>query len=103
MKCVFSVLKDKFYSVSIENNRAYIECDNNVQSLNVSFRDCFNTLISLFSLKEDWVSEKCVNPVFKIEFINDDIKEEYAFKNEVPDNFNFFNAYINRLVGESIW
>ena len=53
MKCVFSVLSEDSYSVVIEDKKAYIEYDDDVQSLDVSSRDCFNTLISLFSLKEN--------------------------------------------------
>lgn len=102
MKCVFSVLSDDSFSVVIETDKAYVEYVDEVQYLDVSSRYCFNTLISLFSLKESWISEKSGNPFYKIEFINGEYKEEYVFKDKFPSNFSFFNAYIYKLVGDSI-
>ena len=42
----------------------------------------------------------CYHPFYQIEFVNDDIVEEYNFDSNVPDNFSLFQAYIAKLVGE---
>ena len=100
MKCIFSVFQDESYSVVIEKNCAYIKYEDEIESLDVCSRDCFNTLISLFSLKEGWVSEDCINPIYIVEFFSDKGKEKYDFRSNVPSNFAFFSAFIYRLVGE---
>ena len=100
MKCVYSVKKDNIISsVVIKKDRVYFIENDERQSLDVDFKLCFNTLISLYSLKENWRKTKCIDPLYIINF--DD--EEYCFDlNNLPDNFFMFVGYIDKLVGKLI-
>ena len=102
MKCVYSVLLDRGYSVTIEKDKVYIQNNTEKQALDMDSKACFNTLISLFSLKESWENKKCDRPIYKIEFENKGNTEIYLFDSEVPFNFSFFQAYVHKLVGDSI-
>lgn len=104
MKCTYSIVGEEgiVSTVIIETNKVTLKKGKEKQTLGVSPRDCFNTLISLFSLKDSWNIENCYHPLYQIEFVNDDVVEEYNFDSDVPDNFSLFQAYINKLVGESL-
>lgn len=100
MRCVFSVNNSGiFSSVVVEKDKVYLLSNNEKQVLDINSKTCFNTLISLYSLKESWKRKECIDVKYKINFDN----ELYKFDGiDVPDNFYMFVAYINRLVGESI-
>ena len=102
MKCTYSIVGEEgiVSAVTIETNKVILKKGRERQILNVNPRDCFNTLISLFSLKDSWNMSNCYHPFYQIEFVNDDIVEEYNFDSNVPDNFSLFQAYIAKLVGE---
>ena len=104
MKCTYSMIDEVglVFTIIIETNRAILKKGVEKQTLDVSPRDCFNTLISLFSLKDSWKNDICYNPFYQVEFVTDDVVEEYNFDSNVPDNFSLFQAYINKLVGESL-
>lgn len=102
MKCVFSVLADDGYTFIIENDKVCFCDDGNIKTLNVDRKSCFNTLVSLFSLKESWKASECENPLYKIVFYNGDKNEEFLFDLVAPFNFSLFTGYISRLVGRSI-
>ena len=104
MKCEVSLIDDNYLvsSVIIEKDRVYLKKGKEKQSLNVNFRDCFNTLISLFSLKESWHQVNCLDPFYQVEFEWDGCSEIYNFGGELPSNFYIFLAYINKLVGGSL-
>ena len=104
MKCTYSVVGEEgiVSTVIIETNKVTLRKGKERQTLNVNSRDCFNTLISLFSLKDSWSINNCYNPFYQIEFVSNDIVEEYNFDSNVPDNFSLFQTYINKLVGESL-
>lgn len=100
MKCVFCINNREIFStIVIEKDKVYLLDNNDKQVLDVDSKTCFNTLISLYSLKESWQKKECLKWVYKISFEND----VYEFDGvNVPDNFYMFLAYISRLVGESI-
>lgn len=105
MKCKYYVLGDNGFTFSafIDNNGVGIARGSGIQMLGVSQEKCFNTLIALFSLKNNWNKKECLNPVYKIVFENGEKQEIYLFDvSNVPNNFVMFTNYINRLVGESI-
>ena len=100
MRCVFSVNNGNVFSnVVIEKDGVCFINNNGKQVLDVDSKTCFNTLISLYSLRERWKKIECFAPVYKISFEN----EIYEFDfNNLPDNFCLFLSYISRLVGGSI-
>lgn len=100
MNCVFTVInKEIFSTVVIEKDKVYLLDNNDKQVLDVESKTCFNTLISLYSLKENWEKKECLNVVYSVTFDSD----TYAFDSvSVPDNFYMFLGYISRLVGESM-
>ena len=105
MKCKYYVLGDNgfTFSVFVDGNSIEISKGNEMQMLNSSKKECFNTLISLFSLKNSWDKKDCSNPVYKIVFENGERQDVYFFDAcNVPNNFVMFTNYINKLVGESI-
>ncbi len=100
MKCIF-ITNDKeiFSTVVIEKDKVYLMNYNDKQVLDVDSKTCFNTLISLYSLKESWKKKECTNVTYRITFEND----SYEFDGvNLPDNFYMFLGYISRLVGESV-
>lgn len=104
MKCTYSVVGEEglVFTAIVETNKVTLKKGNEKQTLDVNPRDCFNTLISLFSLKDSWCMNNCYHPFYQIEFVNDDVVEEYNFDSDVPDNFSLFQSYIDKLVGESL-
>jgi len=105
MKCKYTIMRNGGYisSVDIENDKIYVEEGNEKQVLDIDSKTCFNTLISLFSLKSSWSSTWCYKPVYQIEFENKGVKEVYEFDaSSTPDNWLMFVGYIGKLVGESI-
>ena len=101
MKCVYSIVGENefVFNVIIETNKVVLNKRNEEQSLDVDAKECFNTLISLFSLKDSWELRACSNPLYKIEFEKDGEIEIYTFDSNIPENFDLFQAYINRLLG----
>lgn len=102
MKCIYSVLKNDFYRVVIEKDIVYIEDRYERKELSVSKNDCITTLFSLFSLKENWISEECDDPIYKIDFINGEKVCEYTFESMVPSNFYFFSSFVVNLIGDAL-
>jgi hypothetical protein len=88
-------------SVIIDTTKAILKLDDEEQILDVSSKDCFNTLISLFALKEKWEFNTSRDCVYTVIFNNKKDTETYSFSvNSLPDNWNVFLLYISRLVGE---
>lgn len=105
MKCKYYILGDDglVSGVSISTNEAEITRGNERQILSASNKECLNTLICLFSLKNNWNKEECYEPVYKVVFENGNKQEVYFFDvSNVPDNFVMFQGCIDKLVGESI-
>ena len=105
MKCKYYVIGDNGFTFCafIDNNGVGISRGNEIQMLGVAQKKCFNTLISLFSLKNNWNKKDCENPVYKIVFENGEKQDVYFFDaSNVPNNFVMFTNYISKLVGESI-
>ena len=98
MKCSYRVL-DGCFGVYIDERGVWIEKDGKVNFRDISFANCFNNLISLFSLKEEWENKKCLKPIYQISFEKEK-KETFVFGENVPSNFSLFLAYIHKLVGE---
>lgn len=89
--------------VVIEKGRVVIGEKDNEEVLNVDFKECFNTLISLFALKNSWEKEECVNPIYQVNFIKEEQKEKFQFSIEnLPDNWSMFLSYISKLVGDAL-
>ena len=65
--------------IVIDNKGVYIEDRKEKQIIDVDSKECFNTLASLYSLKENWNKEKCERPVFKILFEEALTTQVYSF------------------------
>lgn len=105
MKCKYFVISNnKLVSgVFIDNSKVIIKREENEQTLDVTSKVCFNTLISLWSLKDNWSQVSCKEPLYQIEFEDDKGKNFYAFDaNSIPSNFPMFLSYISRLVGDNL-
>ena len=101
MKCEFVSFDDGIISkVIIEVGKICINEGKEEQVLEIDSKTCFNTLISLFSLKEKWKKEEIVNPLYKVCFEMNGKIDVFEFEIDVPENWGFFMAYISRLVGE---
>ena len=100
MKWIYEVRDDFSTSIVVIEKDKVILYENGVQEiLDVDLSKCFNTLISLYSLKEDWKKTSNLNYIYRISFD----KEVYEYDlSDIPENFLMFISYINRLVGESI-
>ena len=105
MKCKYCILDSEYVTscVFIDDHGVYLEKLGETQKLNVSFESYFNTLISLFSLKSNWYRQECANPTYIVVFENKGNEEVFKFDlNTMPDNWDMFLGYINKLVGEAL-
>ena len=86
--------------INIDEECVYIESSSDKLLIDTKYEDRFNTLISLFALKNEWSTSSDYS-MYEILFEKDGNIENYSF-NEVPDNWLLFNSYIVRLVGDSL-
>lgn len=101
MKCeIISFNYNSSYRIVVEINKVYIEDMEERQVLDIDSKTCFNTLVSLFSLKEKWVKKEIYTPLYKVIFEQNRKVEIFEFGIDVPENWDFFIAYIRKLVGE---
>jgi hypothetical protein len=105
MKCEYFVTRSGGYisSIVIEKDNVYLKEGNEKQVLDVDSKQCFNTLISLYSLKSSWINSECLRPIYKVCFEEQGECNIYNFDvNSLPENWLLFMAYINKLVGDAI-
>lgn len=105
MKCKYFVISNNkvVSSVFIDSSKVVIKTEENEQTLDVTSKVCFNTLVSLFSLKDSWAFISCKEPVYQIEFEDNKGKKVYQFDfNFIPENFPMFLSYIAKLVGDNV-
>ena len=105
MKCEYFVIREGGFisRVVIETGKVTLNEEGNEENLDVDFKESFNTLISVFSLKNSWKKEKCFNPVYQVNFVKENCKETFQFEVEnLPDNWSMFLAYISKLVGDAL-
>lgn len=105
MKCKYFVISNNkvVSSVFIDSSKVVIKTEENEQTLDVTSKVCFNTLISLFSLKDSWPRFSCKEPIYQIEFEDNKGKKVYQFDfNCIPENFPMFLGYISKLVGDNL-
>lgn len=103
MKCTYIIFDDidGFKKIEISKNEVSIYSEDDKITLDVDSMTVFNTLISLFSLKDSWKKKSAFNEIYWVIFENGVEKEEYKFNiNNLPDNWLLFISYINRLVGD---
>lgn len=101
MKCEFVSFDTGLVSkIIIEIGKVYISEGEEEQVLDVDSKICFNTLISLFSLKDSWEKRKCPSCLYQVSFKNGGKIEIFKFDNKLPNNWSLFMSYISRLVGE---
>ena len=99
VKIVVAEGYDKF--ISLDEDEMWIEEANNKVLINCDYKDRFNSLISLFMLKNEWNLEEVIGPLYEVVFENNGVVEHYNFK-EAPDNFGMFMGYLVRLAGDSL-
>lgn len=87
--------------IYIDEHEVFIQENDEKQVIETSYKDRFNTLISLFGLKNNWKNNSEGSPLYEIVFENNDNKEYYSFSN-IPDNFMMFMGYVVKLVGDSL-
>jgi len=87
--------------IYIDEQEVFIQENNERQIIETTYRDRFNTLISLFGLKNNWKNSKDSVPLYEIMFDNNDEQDYYTFSS-TPDNFMMFMGYIAKLVGDSL-
>ena len=105
MKCKYYVFGDNNsgYSICIDANSLILQKNGEIENLSASEAQCFNTLISLFSLKNNWIKKDCLNPIYRVDFECDGKKEIYVFDiASVPSNWLMFVGYISKLVGDNL-
>ena len=105
MKCTYTIINNRglLNSIVIERDKLFIIEGENKQQIDASSEKCFNTLISLFALKESWINRRpCKHPLCIVQFESNNKVEIFKFNNDMPDNFSFFVAFISKLVGDSI-
>lgn len=85
---------------NLDEESFYVEEEGNKLCFNNTYEDRFNTLISLFSLKNEWVKDENKKGVYELIFENNENVDLYNFSDEFPDNWFLFNSYIYNLVGE---
>lgn len=86
--------------ICIDEDVVFIAQNNDKQIIETTYKDRFNTLLSLFVLKTDWKNEKEYNPLYEVIFENNS-KEIYSFK-DTPSNWIMFMGYLSKLVGDSL-
>lgn len=86
--------------INIDEECVCIESSSDKLLIETKYEDRFNTLVSLFALKNEW-SKSSDHSMYEILFEKDSDVEKYSF-NEAPDNWLLFNSYIVRLVGNSL-
>ena len=87
---IFFLDEDSFFA---EENDKRINFDS-------TYEQRFNTLISLFSMKNGWKSEECLNPTYEVVFEDKDNIDSFSFCEEMQSNWFFFNSYIANLMGD---
>jgi hypothetical protein len=105
MKCKYFVISNNklVSSVLIDSSKVVIKTEDKEQTLDVTSKVCFNTLVSLFSLKDSWSHVSCKEPIYQIEFDDNKGKDVYTFDiNCIPSNFSMFLGYISKLVGDNL-
>lgn len=105
MKCEYFMIRDDGFicRVIIEKGKLIIKKENNEQVFEVDLKESFNSLVSLFAIKNSWKKEVCVNPIYQVNFVKEDEKEIFQFNIEtLPDNWSMFLAYVSKLVGDAI-
>lgn len=78
----------------------YVEENGNKISFNSTYESRFNTLISLFSLKNEWKEyyseyDECI-----LTFDDKDKMQCFSFSNIFPDNWALLNCYLHNLMGD---
>lgn len=89
-------------SIHIDDDECFFYSPKEKIDVITSFEDRFNTLVTLFSLKEDWDNNEDIIGKYKIIF-KDNIEETYIFSEEnLPSNFGMFYGFIARLLGDKL-
>ena len=85
--------------ICLNKDKLEIKSFDDVLLVDCTYKDRLNCLLTLFTFKEDWVSEDCDNYIYKVKFDNNGDVDVYCFNN-VPSNFNLFMGHLVRLIGE---
>lgn len=86
--------------IYLDKDELKIKSFDDVLVVDSTYKDRLNCLLTLFVLKEDWVSEEDSDGyVYKVCFDNNGDIDMYYFNN-VPSNFNLFLGHLVRLIGE---
>ena len=86
--------------INLDEETFYVEEDGERLHFNSSYEERFNTLISLFTIKNEWVNEVNVGGEYELMFENNGKMECFSFSSELPDNWFLFNSYLYNLVGD---
>jgi len=87
--------------IYLDENEMFIEERDKKIIIKTSYEDRFNSLISLFALKNNLEERKDNNYLYKIMFEDNGIEKIYSYEQE-PSNFNIMMGYFVRLVGDFI-
>ena len=87
MKCKYFIISNNklVSSVLIDSSKVVIKTEDKEQTLDVTSKVCFNTLVSLFSLKDSWPLISCKEPVYQIEFEDSKGKMIYQFDFKIKE------------------
>ena len=88
--------------IHLDEKEMFIEENDQRELINCNYKDRFNSLMSFFFLKQEWTQVELDSFEYKITFENNGKQEVYSFDEHLPDNFNIFMGYIEKLVGDSI-
>lgn len=81
-----------------------LKISNEIESsvINCTYKERFNTLITLFDLQRNWKDEDA-NDAKHLVYFNDNENEfTYKFSNKYPKNFLLFLDYLTKLIGENV-
>lgn len=87
-------------SMYLDENEVWIQEASDRLTINCSYEERFNSLLSLFSLKNEWENTSLEKGNYEIFFQNNDNVERYCFIDE-PSNFLMFMSYFSKLIGDN--
>lgn len=101
MKIVFKVSlpEQKEIIMYLSEDEFFIKEFNERVNITTSYEDRFNSLLSMFMLKNEWSTTNDNDYFYQVMFENNGVEEMYSFK-DVPDNFYMFMGYFGKLADE---
>lgn len=97
---MFNLQEQQCKYIYIDEDNVFIMQNNQKQLLQTNEKERLKTLLSLFSIKEEWIKNENKDALYKILFV-DKSEEIYSF-NDIPDNWITFMGYVYKLVGDSL-